>query len=118
MFLGKSGGDFLTKYEYLDRESYIKEYGEITRKCIQNDPDLTPMERELSIVITDTEEMAMVASSQKPVMKYLLLDNENFEIIDKGLVVKNGRIVGINGEISKNCIRFSKKPRKRFGRLA
>lgn len=108
----------MTKCNYLDSESYIKIYGEITRKCIQNDPDLTPMEREMNIVTTDTEEMAMVSCSQKSVMKYLLLDNKNFKIINKGLVVKNGKIVSVNGEISRNCIRFSKNPRKLFGRLA
>ena len=76
------------------------------------------MERELSILVNDDEEMALVSCSQKSVMKYLLLDNKNFKIINKGLGVKNGKIVGVNGKISRNCIRFSKKPRKRFGRLA
>ena len=107
----------MTKYEYFDKENYIKTYGEITRKSIQNDPDLIPMERETSIIITDTEENTLFSSAQKPIMKYLLLNNKNFKIDDKGLLVKNGKIIGINGSISKNCIRFSKKPRKQFGRL-
>ena len=107
----------MSKYEYIDRNGYEDKYEKITRKSVQNDPDLTAMERETSIIMTDDEDIAHISSSQKPVMKYLLLSNKNFIIDGKGLAVKNGKIVGVNGEISKNCIRFSKNPRKYFGRF-
>lgn len=107
----------MTKYKSLDSVSYENKYGKITRKSFANDPNLTPMEIETSIIMTNTEEMAIVSSSQKPVMKYLILNNENFKIDDKGLAVKGGKIVGVNGTISKRCFRFTKHKRKLFGRL-
>lgn len=107
----------MSKYKRMNINDYEEKYGKITRKSIQNDPNLITMERETSIIITDDEEMALISSSQKPVMKYLILNNKHFKIDEKGLVVKNGKIVSINGIISKRHIRFTKNARKHFGRL-
>ena len=67
--------------------------------------------------MSDEDNIALISSAQKPVMKYLLFNNKYFNIDDKGLGVKNGKIVSINGSISKNCFRFSIRPRQNFGRL-
>lgn len=107
----------MLRTEYLDIPEYEQKYGKITRRSIQNDPDLLNSERETSIIMTDHDEMALVSSSQKPVMKYLLLNNKHFILDDNGLTVKDGAIVRINGCISKKNFRFTKNPRKRFGRL-
>lgn len=108
----------LIELKYYSKEGYEKEYGKITRKLIQNNSNLIPYERETSITMDDDEDMAIVSCSQKAIMKYLLLDNNNFKVDDEdGLAVKKGKIVGIKGTISKKCFRFTKNERKCFGRL-
>jgi len=107
----------LNKYSNISKNSYENKYGKITKDSIKNDPDLDSTERETSIITNDKDGDGLVFTAQKPFMKYLILKNDNFKIDDEGLLVKRGKIVGVNGKISRNCIRFTKNPRKLFGRL-
>lgn len=104
-------------YEMLSLKEFEKKYGKLKKAHLKVDPDVSFYERETSILMNDEEEDALITTTQKVLLKYFLFDNKSFIIDDKGLIVKGGYIVGVNGRMSRNCIKYSKIPRKEFHRL-
>lgn len=105
------------KYENLSKKEFEQKYGNIVKSSIRLDPSITSYEQETSIIMNDEEEESLVSSSQKSIMKYFLFDNPSFKLDEDGLVVRDKKIVAINGRINKGCIKFSKTPRRDFTRL-
>ena len=98
----------MSKILYFNSVNYEKKYGNITMQSIQNDSELSKAERETNIIINDDEEMVSISSAQEPVITYLLLEDNYFILDIDGLLVKNGKIVGINGFIPKKHFKSSK----------
>jgi len=103
------------KYSYLTIEEYKKKYGDIKASSFGIDREITPYERETSIILNDDDPTAMVYTAQKSLAKFLVMKNPHFKV-DK-LTVQNGKIVAIDGTIDKKCVKITKMPRTKFGRL-
>ena len=103
------------KYSYLTIEEYKKKYGDIKASSFGVDKEITAYERETSIILNDDDPIAMVYTAQKSLAKFLVMKNPHFKV-DK-LTVQNGKIVAVDGTIDKKCVKITKMPRTKFGRL-
>jgi len=101
-------------YEYYTLNEYKKKFGKIARSSFGIDKTVLINERESSIIMDDESEKAIVYSAQKPIVKYLVMDNKEFKV--DTLTVLDGKIVAVSGEINRNCIKITKTPRLRFDR--
>jgi len=82
---------------------------------VKNCPDLLTHERETHIYFNDEDDYAVIETYQIPWINYLR-KHEYFRP-KKAWLTENNELVGLDGEIPKNCVRLSKRPRSRFDKM-
>lgn len=80
-------------------------------EMVRLDPSLEPEERETVIILNDKEGTAEISSAQKVVIRYLL-GHPYFEVEE--ITIVEDKIVGVSGNIPRNCILITSRPRSNF----
>lgn len=91
---------------------------DLSKATIKRYSCFSPGDRATTINLDDSSEYALIETYQKVWIKYLL--NHDYAEILKIWVIDDGNkknIVGLYAKIPVNCVRLSRKPRKRFDKM-